>query len=78
MSAERLLRTREVAEMLDLSMSTVLAKFERGELPGYRLGKKGGPIRFRESEILAWLETRHVGPRLSIPPTDPRPLWAVR
>ena len=51
-----LLRAREVAELLGLSPATVLDHFERGDLPGFRLfGKKGGPVRFRLSEIEAQL-----------------------
>lgn len=49
---ERLLTARELGEYLGLSTATVLDRFERGTLPGYRLfGKKGGPVRFRLSEI---------------------------
>jgi len=54
---ERLLTARELAEILGLSPATVLDRFERGELPGFRLfGRKGGPVRFRLSEIEAALE----------------------
>ncbi len=51
---ERLLTTREVADVLSLSPETVLRRWRRGELPGYRLGSN--VLRFRESEIEAWLE----------------------
>ena len=55
--SERLLTARELAELLGLSGSTVLDRFERGDLPGFRLfGRKGGPVRFRLSEIEAQLE----------------------
>jgi excisionase family DNA binding protein len=65
-SAERLLTARELAELLGLSAGTVLDWFERGDLPGFRLlGRKGGPVRFRESEVLAELERWRVGPNLS-------------
>ena len=54
--SERLLTARELGEHLGLSASTVLDRFERGDLPGFRLfGKKGGPVRFRLSEIEAAL-----------------------
>jgi len=54
---ERLLNARELADLLGLSPATVLDRFERGDLPGFRLfGRKGGPVRFRESEVLAALE----------------------
>jgi excisionase family DNA binding protein len=56
---ERLLKTRELAQLLGIEMSTVLDHFERGDIPGFRLyGRKGGPVRFRESEIKAWLDER--------------------
>ncbi|HXQ85232.1 MAG: helix-turn-helix domain-containing protein [Gaiella sp.] len=54
---ERLLTARELGVLLGLSPATVLDRFERGDLPGFRLfGRKGGPVRFRESEILSALE----------------------
>lgn len=57
MTAERLLTARELADLLGLSAATVLDWFERGDLPGFRLlGRKGGPVRFRESEVLSTLE----------------------
>ncbi len=63
---ERLLTARELAELLGLSAGTVLDWFERGDLPGFRLlGRKGGPVRFRESEVLATLERWRVGPTVS-------------
>jgi predicted DNA-binding transcriptional regulator AlpA len=53
-SEERLLCAREVGEMLGLSVKTVLTRFERGDLPGFRLyGRVGAPVRFRASEIKA-------------------------
>jgi excisionase family DNA binding protein len=58
---DRLLRAREVADLLDLSPSTVLDWFEDGRLPGFKLGRA---VRFRESEILEWLEARRRGPAL--------------
>ena len=51
---ERLLTTREVAEFLGLSPETVLRRYRRGELPGFRLASN--VLRFRESEVEAWLE----------------------
>jgi predicted DNA-binding transcriptional regulator AlpA len=53
---ERLLTARELGELLGLSTSTILDRWEGGDLPGYRLfGRKGGPVRFRASEIEATL-----------------------
>lgn len=57
-----LLRARDVAELLDVSAGTVLDWFEAGRLPGFRLtGRVGSPVRFRESEVLAALESWRVG-----------------
>jgi excisionase family DNA binding protein len=57
-TGERLLKTRDVAELLGVEMGTVYDYWERGMLPGFRLGgRKGGPLRFRQSEIEEWLET---------------------
>ena len=54
---EPLLTARELAELLGLSPSTVLDWFEAGRLPGFKLGRA---VRFRESEVEAWLEARRV------------------
>jgi excisionase family DNA binding protein len=62
--SEYLLTTRQVAEMLGLSNEAVLRRWRAGELPGFRLSTK--VLRFRESEILAWLESCRTGR----PPAD--------
>ncbi len=53
---ERLLTTRQLAEMLGLSPSAVLRRWRAGEIPGYRIASN--VLRFRASEIEAWLESR--------------------
>ena len=62
---ERLLTARELAELLGFSASTVVDWSERGELPGFKVG---GRLRFRESEVLEWLEQRRQGGRPSLRP----------
>jgi len=53
----RLLKCREVAELLGVSTATVLRWNDRGQLPaGYRLAT--GVLRWREDELDAWLEER--------------------
>jgi excisionase family DNA binding protein len=52
--SERLLRAREVAELLDVDVKTVTEWFRAGLIPGFRVG--GRVLRFRESEIEAWLD----------------------
>ena len=53
----RLLTAAEVAAMLNVSPATVLDWHEQGKLPSYKLGKA---VRFREDEIVAWLEGQRV------------------
>ncbi len=59
---DRLLTARELAEQLGLSPGTVLDWFERGDLPGFKLGGKA--VRFRSREVEAWLSTCRRGPRV--------------
>jgi PTS system nitrogen regulatory IIA component len=60
--AERLLTARELAELVGFSSSTVQDWAERGEVPAFKLG---GRLRFRESEVLAWLEERRIVDRIN-------------
>jgi predicted DNA-binding transcriptional regulator AlpA len=83
---ERLLRAHEVAELLAIAPATVLDWFEAGKLPGFGLGGRvGAPVRFRESAVLAVLETwrangpgarGEVSPTPSATPTRPLVLQA--
>ena len=61
---ERYIRARDVAEMLDVSVETVLRWHRSGKLPGgHRLASN--VLRFSESEIEAWLSgQREDGPSL--------------
>jgi excisionase family DNA binding protein len=52
----RLLTARELAGLLEVSTETVLRWTRRGELPAIRL--PGGAIRYRETDLDAWLEAR--------------------
>jgi len=54
---ERLLTARELAELLGFQAGTVVDWAEAGTLPAFKLG---GRLRFRESEVLAWLEERRL------------------
>jgi excisionase family DNA binding protein len=61
--SERLLRTRDVAELLDVSCETVLRWHRRGKLPGgRRLGSN--VLRFNRGELEAWLEGTRPEPAL--------------
>ena len=64
---ERLLTAREVAEFLGFAPATVLDWFEAGRLPGFKLN--GRAVRFRPSEIEAWLEEQRAGARGEAPAT---------
>jgi nitrogen PTS system EIIA component len=54
---ERLLTAAELAELLNFSAGTIVDWAERGTIPAFKLG---GRLRFRESEVLEWLEQRRV------------------
>ena len=53
---ERLLTAREVADRLGVSVEWTLRHYRSGELPGFRIGRNVRPVRFRWSEIEAWLD----------------------
>jgi excisionase family DNA binding protein len=53
-NAEPLLTAREVADLLGLSVASVLRRWRAGEIPGFRLS--ANVLRFRQSEINAYLE----------------------
>lgn len=64
---EPLLKARDVSALLGLEMGTVLDRFEAGDIPGFRLwGRKGGPVRFRRSDIEAQLAQWRVGPPCTV------------
>jgi excisionase family DNA binding protein len=56
--SERLLTARELGEILGFSASTIVDWAEAGSVPAFKIG---GRLRFRESEVLAWLETKRAG-----------------
>jgi excisionase family DNA binding protein len=56
--SEPLLTARQVAELLGFAPSTIVDWYEAGKLSGFRIG---GRLRFRESELVAWLETKRAG-----------------
>ena len=57
MTAEPLLRARDLADLLGFSPATIVDWTEKSDLPAFKVG---GRLRFRESEVLDWLETRRV------------------
>jgi excisionase family DNA binding protein len=55
---EQLLTARELAALLGISAATVLDWHQAGRLPSYKLN--GGPVRFRLSEVEAWIDAQRV------------------
>ena len=72
---EPLLTARQVAELLGFKAGTVLDQFERGELPGFKL--PNGAVRFRASELEAWLEGCRAQPAASVAPGESHPARTV-
>lgn len=48
-----LLTVKQVAQIMQWNPFTVIKKAEKGELPGFKLGRSW---RFRKQDILAWIE----------------------
>ena len=48
--SDRLITARELGEALGLKPGTILDRWERGELPGYKFGRA---VRFDLEEVLA-------------------------
>ena len=66
----RLLTTREVAELLRVSPETVLRRWRRGEIPGFRIATNA--LRFDRNELEAWLDGTRAGRVDSLASTDAR------
>jgi excisionase family DNA binding protein len=62
--SERLLTAREIAELLSFSPATIVDSAEADRIPSFKIG---GRLRFRLSEVEAWLEQQRNEAR-------PRPL----
>lgn len=60
----RLLTARAVAELLDVSPSTVLRWTRAGDLPAIRL--PSGQVRYRGEELEAWLGARSTPSRAPV------------
>jgi len=56
----------EIAERVGFSADWVLDRFEAGDVPGYRFGRKGGPVRFLWKDWEVFLRSRRVGPSLTV------------
>jgi excisionase family DNA binding protein len=58
MSGDRLLTSRELADYLGFSPATVVDWAEARKIPSFKIG---GRLRFRLTEVEAWLETHRGG-----------------
>jgi excisionase family DNA binding protein len=52
---EPLLNARQLADVLGFAPGTIVDWAEQGRLPVFKVGRA---LRFRESEVLAWLEAQ--------------------
>ena len=68
--SERLLTARDVGHLLGFSPSTIVDWAEAGKVPCFKVG---GRLRFRKSEVQAWLETKRAGTGGEAPATPQRP-----
>jgi len=50
-----LLTVKQVALILQWNSFTIVKKAEKGELPGFKLGREW---RFRQEDIVAWIENK--------------------
>jgi excisionase family DNA binding protein len=62
---EGLLTAAQVAERLGMATGTVVDWAEAGKVPGFRVGRA---LRFRWSEVEAWLEAQRFGPGAAATP----------
>ena len=62
---ERLLDTAEIAEQLNMSVSTIRKWVHYGFIPHVKLGRS---VRFREKDIETWIEERTEKGRASLAP----------
>ncbi len=60
---DRLLKVRDVAARLNVSLSCVYSLAKRGLLVGSRVGKGRGTWRFEPSAVPAYLESRRTPPQ---------------
>jgi excisionase family DNA binding protein len=50
-----LLTAKQVAEILQWNPYTIIKKAEKGDLPGFKLGREW---RFRQEDIMRWIEEK--------------------
>ena len=77
---EKLLKPEELTELLGIELSTLYSWTHRKRIPYVKAGKL---VRFRESDVLAWIERQTVKPGAGDQPpnlarTEPKAKKAVR
>ena len=61
MAEAELLTTAQVLELLQIGRTKLWELVRSGSLPAYRIGEGStAPLRYRRSEVLAWLDARRV------------------
>lgn len=67
---EPLLTAVQIAEILGFEPGTVVDWAEAGKIPFFKVG---GRLRFRETEVLGWLEQQREGPDVREGTVSPAP-----
>lgn len=67
MTVDQMLNLRDAAERLGCSTQT-LRKISPSELPSYRVGPGNGCLRYKASELAAYIESRRVGEQPRVKP----------
>ena len=70
--SEGLLTARELGDLLGFSAGTIVDWAEAGKVPAFKIG---GRLRFRESEVLEWLEGQRADAQRR---SCPRPLTGAQ
>ena len=60
METEKLVDIDEIAELTGLPVSWIYVNAAAKKMPCYKLGKY---VKFRRSEVAAWIEAQRQGPR---------------
>lgn len=71
---ERLLTARQVGDLLGFAPATIVDWAEAKTIPALKVG---GRLRFRESEVGAWLEAKRAGKEEKLSTTPRRPARVV-
>ena len=68
MSVDPLLSAHQLAELLGVPVNTLYAwKYRGGGPPAYRIGKH---LRYREAEVLGWIEAQRAPARADAAPVS--------